>query len=495
MQNRAGKKQKYICKCRAVKCLAAVIQRGMAAALVFVLCFFMAFTMPIQAASGGTEHHEDTLDYCLRAHDVTVNMTELQGLDDGQKKALVENASGYAFYTWRILYRAWQERVSGSGDFSGVNWEQEGSYKITVRMPALSDGVVSEVSYTLTIVDDLPEPEPPAPVTYRVTVRFLDEETGEPLKEDFVSDEIEEGAPFEIGADILLLPEGYTVAEIQGDLAGKMTSDREILVICRKREAEVQEPADPENPDGPGGEGEGNGEESGDVTGITDGDHSGSGDSNGSSNAGGNSGSSHNSGSNSNNNSNSGKTSGKNSGKNSGKTSGSSKGSSSGRTGSGSSSSGSKASAGQTTKTPSAAAQAAAQTAAQNETPAGESQIAETSPAEETAALAPEESALPAEEVAAPEAELPEAEAVETVPAPVQEAADGTSTALAAGENEGGQEALGGAVIPQAQAQKEKFPLWSTAVGVAEAGVLAVLSCMIFSDLKLIMWFEKKKRR
>ena len=192
MQNRAGKKQKYICKCRAVKCLAAVIQRGMAAALVFVLCFFMAFTMPIQAASGDAEHHEDTLDYCLRVHNVTVYMSELQGLEAGQKKALVENASGYAFYTWRIPYRAWEERVSGSGDFSGVNWDQEGSYKITVRMPALSDGVVSEVSYTLTIVDDLPEPEPPAPVTYRVTVRFLDEETGEPLKEDFVSDEMEE---------------------------------------------------------------------------------------------------------------------------------------------------------------------------------------------------------------------------------------------------------------------------------------------------------------
>ena len=461
-----------------MKGLAAVIQRGMAAALVFMLCFFMTLTVPVQAASGGAEHHEDTLDYCLRAHDVTVNMTELQGLDNGQKKALVENASGYAFYTWKRLWREWGDKVSGSGDFSGVNWEQEGTYKITVRMTPLNEGVKSEVSYYLTIVDDLPEPEPPAPVTYRVTVRFLDEETGEPLKDDFVSDEMEEGTSFEIGADILLLPEGYTVAEIQGDLAGEMTSDREILIICRKQESGAQEPADPENPDGPGGEGEGNGENSGDVTGITNGDNSGSGNSGGS----GSSGSSHSS--------NSGKTSGKNSGKNSGKTSGSSKASSSGRSGS-SSSSGSKSGAGQTTKTPSAAAQTAAQTAVQNETPAAEAQMEQTSPAEETV-LPAEETVQPVEETGIPETVVTEAE---EAPVPAEEPAGTASTALAGGEGEGDQAALGGAVLTQTQAQKEKYPLWSMTVGVAEAGVLAVLGCMIFSDLRLIMWFEKKKKR
>ena len=460
-----------------MKGLAAVIQRGMAAALVFLLCFFMTLTVPVQAASSGAEHHEDTLDYCLRAHDVTVNMTELQGLDNGQKKALVENASGYAFYTWKRLWREWGDKVSGSGDFSGVNWEQEGTYKITVRMTPLNEGVKSEVFYYLTIIDDLPEPEPepPAPVTYKVTVRFLDEETGEPLKDDFVSDEMEEGASFEIGADILLLPEGYTVAEIQGDLAGEMTSDRKILVICRKREAEVQEPADPENPDGPEGEGEGNGENSGDVTGITNGDNSGSGNSGGN----GSSGSSHNS------------NSGKTSGKNSGKTSGSSKPSSSGRSGSSSSSTGSKSSAGQTTKTPSAAAQTAAQTAVQNETPAAEAQIEQTAPAEETA-LPAEETVLPAEEPEIPEAVITEEE---EAPVPAEETAGAASTALAGGEGEGDQAALGGAVLTQTQAQKEKYPLWSMTVGVAEAGVLAVLGCMIFSDLRLIMWFEKKKKR
>lgn len=480
MRNRAGKKQKYICRCRAVKGLAAVIQRGMAAALVFMLCFFMAFTVPAQAASSGSERHEDTQDYCLRAHDVTVYMSELQGLDAGQKKALVENASGYAFYTWRITYRAWADRVSGSGDFSGVNWDQEGSYKITVRMPALTEENDSVITYTLTIVDDLPEPEPepepPAPVTYRVTVRFLEEETGEALKDAYVSGEMEEGSPFEIGADILLLPEGYTVAEIQGDLAGEMISDREILIICRRREIDPQEPVEPENPDDPGKEGQGSEEKPGNDTGITNGDHSGSGSSGSSST--------------------SGKTSGKTSGSNSGKTSGSSKGSGSGKSGS-NTSSGSKSSTGKTTKTPSAASQAAAQTASQaavqSENSAAQTQTEEASPAEETA-FPTGESVLPAEETEIPETVVTEIE-TEEAPLPAQEKADAVNTALAEGEGGDGQAALGGAVLPQTQAQKEKYPLWSLAVGTAEAGVLAVLSCMILSDLKLIMWFENKKKR
>ena len=470
MQNRAGKRQKHICRCRAVKGLAAAIQRGMAAALVFMFCFFMAFTVPAEAASGGAEHHTDTLDYCLRVHDVSVNMTELQGLNEGQKKELVENASGYAFYTWKTLWTEWGERVSGSGDFSSVNWDQEGTYKITVKMTPLHEGVRSEIFYYLTVVDDLPKPEPPAPAICRVTVRYLDEETGEPLKDDFVSDEMEEGSPFEIGADILLPPEGYTVAEIQGDLTGEMTSDREILVICRKQETGPQEPLEPEEPEdpedpeagnteapeGPEEQGGENNENPEGPAGMTNGENS---------NASSNSNSNHNKGP----------------GKNSGKTSGSGRTGSSGTTGSGRTgssiaSSGSRASAGQTRKVPSAAAQAAAQTDSQSEAPAAEAQTAETVPE-------PEESTMPAREEEMPEAVLTEDAAAET------------SAALAGGEGGGDQSALGGAVIAQTKAQKEQYPLWSMAVGAAEAGVLTVLGYMIFSDLRLILWFEKKKRR
>ena len=45
--------------------------------LVFALCFSLG-PMPVYAASTGDEHHDDTRDYCMFAHDVTVGLQELE---------------------------------------------------------------------------------------------------------------------------------------------------------------------------------------------------------------------------------------------------------------------------------------------------------------------------------------------------------------------------------------------------------------------------------
>ena len=485
MQNGAGKRQMHICRGRALKRLAAAVQRGMAAASVVVLCFLTVFPLPLQGAERGQVHHVDTEDYCLRACDVTVKMSELQGMDLGEKQTLVEKASAYAFYKWEKVYEKWGEAVSGYGDFGSVNWDLAASYTVTVRMPALTKDLVSEVSYTLTIVDDLPaepepEPEPPAPALYRVTVCYLDEETGEALKDDYVIGEIEEGTVPEIGEEIFLAPEGYTAVEILGDLEGQMTSDREILIICRRLENAPQEPEDPEDPDGPGEGGEpdpedpegGNTDPNGEPEGQEGGDDPPESPGNGS----GNSEASNGSGS--------GHHTGKNTGKTSGKTSG--RGSSgkknstasSGRTG-----------AGQSSQASSGAPQPS-QAPQQSQAPLREQQGGQTSSAEETVP-APKEPLLTAGDAEIPDAE---AEKVEEASARVREEA-AADTALAGGDQGGGQAAIGGAVTTQAEARKERYPLWSMALATAEGGILAVLGYMIFSDLKLILWFENKKRR
>lgn len=458
MQNRCRKRQQYHSSGRASKQFADAVRKGTAGALVFMLCFVMAFAVPANAAEKGRQHHMDTYDYCLRVSNVTVGMSELQGLDNGQKQALVERTSGYAFYKWLVPYREWGDAVSVSGDFGSVDWNSAGTYNIVVRLPSLTPDVSSEISYTLTIIDDLPdEPEPVPPVMYRFTVRFLEEETGNSLKDDYVSEKIEEGAPFTISEDILLPPEEYETVEIQGELEGTMTSDRLISVICRKigtvpdepvdpiepenpdktddpdpkdpEEGKTDDPVDPEKPENQEKEEEGKKDES--------------------------------------------------SGKNSGKSSGSGKGKGSGKSGS-SSSSGNKAGTGKTTNTPAAPAAAAAAADMQVD------DLMEESPDTEAGAVS--ESKLPAEEM-----QVPAEEAAEESP---EAEAQSRETALAKPENNRTDESdLGGAVLPQADMKKEKYPMWSLTLGAAEGGVLAVLGAMILSDLKVIMWFEEKKKR
>ena len=288
------------------------------------------------------------------------------------------------------------------------------------------------------------EEEPPLPAAYRIRVRYLEEETREPLREDYVSDEIEEGMAPDLDEEILLAPEGYIVAEIKGDLEGEMTSDREILVICRKAEGEVQDPEDPQDPEG-GGE-EKDPEDTPEEAGGT------------------------NSGSNSSHTSHNG--SGSRPGKNTGKTSGK-------NTGNRNGSSRSTASTGVRTAgaAPSAAPQAAAQSLASIE----ESEVPQI--------LFPEETVLPMEEAAAP------TETAEEAPAPAAESAETEVAALTGRDGDAEMSELGGAVLTRAEPQKEGYPLWSVTLSVAEGGILVVLGYMIVSDMKLLMWLKEKKRR
>lgn len=458
MQNESVNRQKYNLPSRAWKQPAAAFGKMAAAVLVFILCFVMVFSVPASAAEKGQIHHLDTLDYCMRAGNVTVNLSELDGLDNSGRQALVESTSGYAFYKWKLLWREWGDAVTASGDFSGVDWTREGSYIITVNLPSLTPGVVSVISYTLTIIDDLPaepdpEPEPVSPTFYRITICYLDEKSGLSVKEDYVSEEMEEGSRFMIEEELLLPPEGCELVEILGDTQGIISKDSEILVICRKQEAvpvvpEDPEPVDPEpidpEPEEPGPEEPGPAEpgpagpEPGETEGPDPGEQEGQKPEEDSQKA-----------------------------DKPSRTAGS--GSKTGRGNHSGNHSGSAAAGKSGTSD---------RTAASEKAPAA---------AEEAApAAAEQEEAAPQSEEAQPAEDLPLEEAPEEVK---------TDTALAEPEKNSDASSLGGAVLPQADQPKEKYPLWSIALGTAEGGVLAVLGAMILSDLKVIRWLEKKKKR
>ena len=49
------------------------IRRWSLVGLVFALCFSPG-SMPVYAASTGDENHDDTRDYCMFVHDVTVGL-------------------------------------------------------------------------------------------------------------------------------------------------------------------------------------------------------------------------------------------------------------------------------------------------------------------------------------------------------------------------------------------------------------------------------------
>ena len=454
MQKRSEKRQKHTLPCRAWKQPGAAFGKASAPVLVFILCFVIAFSVPANAAEKGRVHHLDTFDYCMRAGDVTVKLSEIDGLDNSGRQALVESTSGYAFYTWKLLWREWGDAVSASADFSEVDWTRAGSYLITVRLPSLTPGVVSAISYTLTIIDDLqqepesdpepePGPEPVLPALYRITICYLDEKSGLSVKEDYVSEEMEEGSRIMIGEELLLPPEGYDLVKVLGDVQGFISKDSEILVICRKQEAvpavpepdpepaepgpAVPEPGETEEPDlpaepDPAGPREQEEEKTEEDSPKADKPSGTSG---------------------------SGSKPGR--GNHSGKQSGS-------------------AAAGKTGTSGRPAASEKAPAAAEEAAPAAAEQ---------------EEAAPQSEEAQAAE-DLPLEEAPEEVK---------TDTALAEPEKNSDASSLGGAVLPQADLPKEKYPMWSIALGAAEGGVLAVLGAMILSDLRVIRWFEKKKKR
>ena len=133
-----------------------------ASALVILLVCFALPSSALAASQMGNDNHTDTADYCLRAHDVTIGLSEFSGKTRAELESDILSASAFAFLV--------RDTVSGTGafvpvtsgysvDFSALTEAASGSgYRITVSLPAISMPSDSTIQFRVYVIDDTPQP-------------------------------------------------------------------------------------------------------------------------------------------------------------------------------------------------------------------------------------------------------------------------------------------------------------------------------------------------
>ena len=133
-----------------------------AAALAILLVCFILPSSALAASAKANDNHTDTDDYCLRAHDVSIGLSEFSGKTRAELESEIVSASAFAFLI--------RDTVSGSGtfepvtsgysiDFSNlVEAASSSGYVISVSLPAISLSAPSVITFRVFVVDDLPHP-------------------------------------------------------------------------------------------------------------------------------------------------------------------------------------------------------------------------------------------------------------------------------------------------------------------------------------------------
>lgn len=134
---------------------------------VLVLLFsFASGTQAYGATALGNDNHTDTADYCMRAHDVTINLSQLKQLSGAALEGEIANASNFAFLIRNSApnFNNWTKVTSGyTIDLSQIQQTATTTgYPITVALPQITATVNSTIVFRLFVVDDLPE-EPAGP--------------------------------------------------------------------------------------------------------------------------------------------------------------------------------------------------------------------------------------------------------------------------------------------------------------------------------------------
>lgn len=139
-----------------------------AALLAILLVCFVVPSSALAASGLSNDNHTDTDDYCLRAHNVSVNLSEISAKTRAELEDDIIAASAFAFLI--------RDTVSGTGqfepittgysvDFSNLLEEATSSgYTVTVTLPAISMAEPSRITFRVFVVDDLPHPRA---VTYQ----------------------------------------------------------------------------------------------------------------------------------------------------------------------------------------------------------------------------------------------------------------------------------------------------------------------------------------
>ena len=120
--------------------------------LVMLLACLLAPTVSLAASGMTNDNHTDTTDYCLRAHDVSVQLSEFSTKSRSQLESDIISAAQFEF-----LYRSdWSTVTSGySVDFSSLTNEPTSSgYVVTVTLSAVAMSTPSQISFRVYVEDD-----------------------------------------------------------------------------------------------------------------------------------------------------------------------------------------------------------------------------------------------------------------------------------------------------------------------------------------------------
>ena len=130
--------------------------------LVLSLVCFILPSSALAASKNGNDNHTDTADYCLRAHDVTVGLSEFTSKTRSELEGDIVSASAFAFLIRDTANPTGTFVPITSGysvDFSALTESVNSSgYVITVTLPAITLPSDSIIRFRVYVVDDLPHP-------------------------------------------------------------------------------------------------------------------------------------------------------------------------------------------------------------------------------------------------------------------------------------------------------------------------------------------------
>ena len=129
--------------------------------LAILLVCFLSPSSALAAHGMGSDNHTDTDDYCLRAHDVTIGLSEFAAKSRSELEHDIASASSFEFLV--------RDTVSGTGafepatdysiDFSNLaEAASSDGYVVTVTLPAITMSESSRIHFRVFVEDDVPIP-------------------------------------------------------------------------------------------------------------------------------------------------------------------------------------------------------------------------------------------------------------------------------------------------------------------------------------------------
>jgi len=142
-----------------------------------LVCFCLQ-SAALAATQLANDNHTDTVDYCMRAHDVTIGLSEFSSMTRAELESEIISKSGFLF---RIRdsapsFNDWTLVTSGyTVDFSALQEaETMLGYPVVVTLPVITPGVTSQITFRVFVVDD-------SPAVYQVSYHFISITPGKDL--------------------------------------------------------------------------------------------------------------------------------------------------------------------------------------------------------------------------------------------------------------------------------------------------------------------------